>query len=253
MPTPGWTVFSWTPSRLRNHADAQLERASHFWLQSPIFSRLCYHILRRTYGQIPTTAGEEPPRPRPPLMKIYEGNVFTMNVEKMRFILSRRCYSQVVEEPLAERTTSAQCLLMYGLSSRLAVNSRSSCLSNREETAARTYQRAAFVRLRLVKNDVTWPNPAKSAHVPRCEPRRRLVLLSVFSSSVSCAGGTLGREAEKRSRVMFPSRRAQWPQSELRSSVGTRSLTCRAALPRCPLTLVFVCGGCTAFPPALFG
>lgn len=47
-----------------------------------------------------------------PLMKIYEGNVFTINVEKIRDIISRRYYSQSVrekrlyKEQLAVRTMS---------------------------------------------------------------------------------------------------------------------------------------------------
>lgn len=146
-----------TPTRLRNYRDALLERASHFWLESPILSRLCYLILRRTYGQIQTTAVEETSLPLPAsLMKIYEGNVFTINVEKIRFIISRRYYSRSVPEKKVierasgrennewqkarrwlERSSGLMPPDVWALSSCFTVNSCSLCLSNRVETAAR--------------------------------------------------------------------------------------------------------------------
>lgn len=49
---------------------------------------------------------------------------------------------------------------VWALSSCFTVNSHSLCLSNWEETAARTYQRAPFIRLGLVKNNFTSKKPA---------------------------------------------------------------------------------------------
>lgn len=58
---------------------------------------------------------------------------------------------------------------VWALSSCFTVNSHSLCLSNWEETAARTYQRAPFIRLGLVKNNFTSKKPANWINVPRCE------------------------------------------------------------------------------------
>lgn len=99
-------------------------------------------------------------------MKIYEGNVFTINVEKIRWIISRQYHSQCVPEKRLEKEQQAEnneCKKefrlmspdVWALSSCFTVNSRSLCLSNCEDTATRSYQRAPFIRVCSVKNTFT--------------------------------------------------------------------------------------------------
>lgn len=169
---------------------------------------------------------------------------------------------------------------VWALSSCFTVNSRSLCLSNCEDTATRSYQRAPFIHVCSVKNTFTLQTLQTelmsrgvnaSAGSPAFSEHSSVFLNSDSTPTFFLVQGAL---QDMKSSIMWPAKEQQndvplKTRSVLPVRVGIMFFffcsslnllliaglwgqrTSRAALPFCPFIFVFVCVGYTTFPAAL--
>lgn len=109
---PGWTELRWQNASTTDYTSTPVLNVR--WLRYFGTKAPFGHVFVISFCDVRTVKSKQMPDRKllAPSMKIYEGNVFTLNVEKIRFIISRRYYSQSVpekrfyKEQLAERTMS---------------------------------------------------------------------------------------------------------------------------------------------------